>query len=113
MAEEIWTYPVETKPQGDTALKVKKTKFGDGYQQKAGYGINAKDITWNIVVDNDGPVVKAAREFLDRHEGYIPFQWTPPGRTSPELFTCETYSESPHLANQNRLSATFERFYKP
>lgn len=110
---DTWTYPIETKPQGNTTKPTKRAQFGDNYRQQAGYGLNAENTTWTVVVDNTETVVGQARTFLQTQGGYLPFYWTPPGRSSPELFTCDTWSETPNLANQNRLTATFERYYLP
>lgn len=110
---DTWNFPVETKPQGTMALQVKRAQFGDGYVQKAAYGLNAKTETWIVTVDNTETVVSQARAFLENCGGYLPFYWTPPGATAPRMYTCETWTENPNLADQNRLTATFERYYAP
>jgi len=113
MGDLVFDFKIETKPTGQTAFRVKRAQFGEGYAQKVGDGLNNKFSTWNVAVDNDYAYVLTAKQFLDQHGGWQSFLWTPPNYTQPIRVTCETYSEISHVGEQCRLTAVFEQVYFP
>lgn len=113
MGNRVFDFQVETKPTGITTHATKSARFGEGYAQHAGIGLNGKSTSWSIAVDNDYAYVIAVRNFLDEHHGYDSFLWTPPSYPSPLRFRCSTYTENPHVATQSRLVATFEQVFYP
>lgn len=110
---ETFNYPIMTKPRGSTQYRVRKAQFGEGYAQRAGDGLNTKKQTWNITLDADMDEIQDALDFLDRHEGHVPFLWTPPGKPAPIWVVCGGYDETPHVASQNIVTATFEQDFEP
>lgn len=113
MADEVFDFPIMTKPRGSTTFRVRESRFGDGYVQRVGDGLNNKQQSWSITLDGDLPEMEEAMEFLDRHAGHISFLWTPPGRSQPIRVICKGYDETPHVASQNIITATFEQDFKP
>lgn len=110
---ETFNFPIQTKPQGATAFRTRGASFGDGYEQRVGDGLNARRSTWNISFDGTFDEARLVRAFIDRHAGYIKFQWTPPGRNTPAYFLCDGYNEVPHVGSQVVLQATFREVFIP
>ncbi len=106
MEEFIW--PVQTKPSGQHNFATRKTPFNDGYVQRAGNGINNHKQSWSVTIDLPNPEMQLALDFLTRHAGYKRFNWKPP-YGQMRMYVCETFVESPHLDNQNVITATFEQ----
>ena len=113
MGDRVFNFQVETRPTGTIKHQVKRAQFGEGYVQKDGNGLNGKFGSWNVTVDSDYADVQEVRDFLDDHAGYLSFLWTPPNYPGPLRFTCETYSEVPHVGTQEKLTAVFEQVYFP
>lgn len=107
---ETFAWPVDTKPTGTNNFRTRDVKFGDGYEQSTGNGINNKWQSWSVSIDREPAEMAAVMAFLDRHEGYKKFLWTPPGRTEGR-FKCRSYQEVPHLADQVIITATFEQTF--
>lgn len=113
MGNLVFDFEVQTKPTGTTQHQTRESRFGDGYVQKAGIGLNGKSTSWSVVVDGDYDYVTSARDFLDLHGGYQSFLWTPPSYPSALRFTCKDYTENPHVGTQSRLTAVFEQVFFP
>lgn len=101
-------------PLVDAATKVKlraiTTKFGDGYRQDSGDGINNKESDWSLQFKGDASRIGAIRDFLDAHGGWQVFLWTPPLGTETTWLASE-YELRAHGANRYSLSVTLN--YKP
>ena len=52
------------------------------------------------------------RDFIDRHEGYKAFIWTPPGGVQGR-YRCKGYKSKPLGAGLWTLSFTFKQTYTP
>lgn len=105
---DIFSWPVQTKPSGTNNFRTVSTQFGDGYSQDAGDGINNKWQNWQVTIDLPNPDMVAVKDFLDRQQGFRKFVWTPPyGKAG--YYICKSYTETPHLDNQNIITATFEQ----
>lgn len=79
---EIFDFEVEADADGEVKQSTWENDFGDGYIQAGGTGINTKSQTWSLSHTGllvAGEEALAIRDFLDRHEGYRTFFWTPPG----------------------------------
>jgi phage-related protein len=110
MAAEIFTWLVRVGDAGTITLRSRSAKFGDGYQQKVGDGINGRSSSWPITIIAPIDEMQPVTDFLDRHDGYLPFQWTPP-YGDPALFTCGGYTPKRTAGNLVTLTATFEQFF--
>lgn len=79
---ETFNFDVEAEADGDISQRTWENDFGDGYAQAGGTGINGKSQSWSASHTGllvDGEEAKEIVKFLDRHEGYKTFFWTPPG----------------------------------
>lgn len=110
---ETFNFPIETKPTGTVNFRTRSVGFGEGYEQRVGDGLNTKVQIWNVTIDNSYEVTQQVMDFLDRHSGYIAFQWVPPGRSEPRKYICEGYTEVPHVGEQRRIQATFREDFRP
>ena len=90
-------------------FRILKSTFGDGYNQRAGDGINTKEkkytLSWNNLEVSE---INAIISFLDGQAGYIAFNYTLPGDSSSQKFICEDYSETWQNGNLKGVTATFE-----
>ena len=64
-------------PGASLALKptVESAKYGDGYEQRTGWGINTQLDKWSIKIPEDAI---AAHAFLKARGGHESFNWTNP-----------------------------------
>ncbi len=82
---------------GRSTQRTWENDFGDGYTQAGGIGINTKSETWNLThsgVMAVGEELPLVRDFIDRHEGYKAFIWTPPGGVQGR-YRCKGYKSKP------------------
>ncbi len=90
--------------------RVSSAKFGDGYEQRVGDGINTRPRTWSL--NFTGPTVRTDEiaAFLEARNGVESFDWTPPYGPAGK-FKCESWSRSvPSLFIQG-INATFKEVY--
>jgi len=79
---ETFSFDVEAGADGDVSQRTWENEFGDGLVQAGGIGINTKSQSWSLVhtgVDEPGDELPELIAFLDRHEGYKSFRYSPPG----------------------------------
>jgi len=111
---ELFDYCVQSKPSMQATFRTLRADFGDGYSQEAGDGINTLTDSWSISVRGRlSGVVGDVKSFIDRHGGYMAFEWDAPagGR---KLFKCrEGYSLAHESLDIYTLSATFEEVHQP
>ena len=74
------------------SYKVRKTNFGDGYQQRVADGLNSARTVWNLsfqgLTTTDANTVEA---FIEARGGHESFYWTPPNG-SQGRWVCEGLS---------------------
>lgn len=112
---ETFTYCTRVGATGDIMQRAWENEFGDGYIQAGGIGINTKSQSWDISVVGrmaPGDDLLNIRDFLDRHEGYKSFLWTPPGGTQGR-YSANGYKLNAAGAGIITLSATFKQVYRP
>lgn len=77
----------------DHEPRVLSAKFGDGYNQEAGDGLNADlmklSVSWEALTPAQGQTVM---DFFKDLGGYRPFKFTLPGEASPRKFKCRKWS---------------------
>jgi phage-related protein len=112
MAIETFTWCAKIEPVGQVDFRVKSSKFGDGYEQRAQDGINNKSQSWPLTFVAKEAQIKEIRDFLDRQAGASPFYWTAP-LADQLLYRCKTYQITPMGADMYTLSATFEQAFHP
>jgi len=107
-----FTYTPDNAAQADIEPRVLTSKFGDGYQQRVGDGINIRPrtftLTFNTRTDAEmSPIVT----FLETANGINSFDWTPPFGAAGK-FVCRKWSPSKPKFGINNLSLTFEEVYE-
>ncbi|WP_072669726.1 phage tail protein [Vibrio injensis] len=112
MAISVFTFCADKEATGSTNFRVRSAKFGDGYTQSAGDGINNRQQSWPLSFTKRKAEAGAIKQFFDDHEGYKSFAWKPP--LSPiGLYKVEEYSLLPLGAGMYRISATFIEAFHP
>lgn len=95
MANPVFTPPVSPSigSEPDNEVTLLTASFGDGYEQIAVDGLNAKRTSWRLIwqvlskVDADSIV-----DFLNARGGAEVFDWTPPGYGTAIQFRCPQWS---------------------
>lgn len=112
---ETFTYCIRVGADGDISQRTWENEFGDGYTQAGGIGINTKSQSWDISAVGRlvaGDDLLGIRDFLDRHEGYKSFLWTPPGGALGR-YSANGYKLTAGGAGIITLAATFKQVYRP
>lgn len=121
---ERFSYKVKAEQSGQTDFNVLAAPMGDGYVQRAGNGINTQMDVWNLTargVWTDVPSgacpfigqdVKGIVDFINRHKGYIAFQWAAPDGTDA-WWTCASVAKTKDAPRVMSLAFTFTRTYVP
>lgn len=90
--------------------RVKSAKFGDGYEQRVGEGINTRPRSWSLTFLGPTARTDAIAAFLEAADGVASFDWTPPYGPAGK-FVCRSWSRTvPALVIQG-ISATFEEVF--
>ncbi len=104
------TFRWKVKPGMDVASvpSVRKVRFGDGYSQRAPAGLNAN--LENVQRDAFCPREEATvlESFLEEHEGWKSFLWTPPYEWRQIKVTCAKWSSRVSMLRVE-FSAEFEQ----
>ncbi|WP_277592986.1 phage tail protein [Pseudomonas chlororaphis] len=112
---ETFSYDAQLGADGDVVQNVWENSFGDGYTQAGGIGINTKKQTWSLTFTGllaPGEDLTGVWEFLDRHEGYKSFLWTPPGGVQGR-YSCTGYKPRPLGNDLYTLTFSFKQVYRP
>jgi phage-related protein len=112
------TFPAIAPAYGATknsAPKVRKTQFGDGYEQRIKFGLNQNpktwDLSWNNITEANADTIEA---FLDaRADDGDSFDWTPPGEPSSSKWVCETWQKTIPYTGRAVITATFRQVFEP
>ena len=113
MIYETFTWCPRTDPEGTSSFKVLSAQFGDGYAQEVGDGLNNEARSWPLQFAGFGDEVKPIRNFLRRHAGFKPFEWTPPLEDQAGLFVVREFSIRPMGGDFYTLTATFQERFAP
>ncbi|HQU03491.1 MAG TPA: phage tail protein [Acidocella sp.] len=82
------------------APNVLVAKFGDGYEQRVQFGINANLQKWNLTFKGrQDAEANAIDAFLQTAGGLNSFAWTPPGQTVALKFVCRKWTKTPVAGN--------------
>ncbi|MHA6196823.1 phage tail protein [Pseudomonas wadenswilerensis] len=100
---------------GEVRQRVWENDFGDGYVQSGGTGINTRSQEWShqaVGSLDAGQEVCQIRDFLDEHEGYRSFLWTPPGGVAGR-YKVNGYKLDPQGAGLFKISFTMKQVFTP
>ena len=107
----IFTWCPAPDSGGTISLRILKAQFGDGYQQRAGDGINAIVQSWPVQFIGKPEKIAAIANFLKERAGYKAFHWTPPDGELL-LFACDSISIRKSTRTVSTLAATFEQVFR-
>lgn len=113
MVYETFTWCPRVEPDGTSRFRVLSARFGDGYSQEVGDGINNETRSWPLEFVGYEREIKPIRDFLRRHAGFRPFLWTPPMEAEAGLFTVLEVRLRPMGGKAYTLTATFEERFAP
>lgn len=112
MAIDKFTWSPRVNPTQSVSFRLRKAKFGDGYEQVSGDGLNPRSQTWDLNFVGTEAYIEAIKNFLDRQGGTKAFQWKPP-LEQLGLYRCEEFKPTPLGGDNYSLSATFIQAFKP
>jgi phage-related protein len=94
-------------------LRMLKAKFGDGYSQRAGDGLNTVQRMYNIVIEAlTGSEADDIEEFFEDYTDGSSFLYTFPGEATQRKFTCEEWERKPSPGGvMFTISAKFEEVH--
>lgn len=104
--------PPQEGPNGENIFNITSVKFGEGYEQNMGEGLNPKRQSWPLTWAGTDAEINPIADFFDLHEGYKSFLWTPP-RGVQGRYVVKRYSHIPEAAGNAKLSATLEQVFYP
>lgn len=108
----LFTFPVQANDTGGKEYLTRSAKYGDGYEQVSGDGINSSIETWAITFSGQIEKVKEVESFLDERAGYKSFAWRNPlGRLG--LYRAKRVDIIPYARDVFRLTTTFEQAFAP
>ncbi|MFO1083117.1 MAG: phage tail protein [Reyranellaceae bacterium] len=94
------------------APRTLKNAFGNGYEQRAGDGLNLVPQVWDVAFENIAfGECTTIDTFLAGQKGYLAFLWTPPGAGSALQFKCESWSVAKTSGTTGTLKARFEQVF--
>jgi phage-related protein len=105
--------PPQENANGTFRHRVRKIQYGDGYVQRAKDGFNNRTQTWSFTWVGTNAEIEPIKEFLEDHDGYVSFYYTPPMSAVPRLFVCEDFQLVPAAASNATLTATFIESFVP
>ncbi|HEY6965907.1 MAG TPA: phage tail protein [Burkholderiales bacterium] len=105
-----FTYSPDDSPDKDVEPRVLEAKYGDGYAQVVGDGINTLQSKWSVNFTRDAATIDAIESFLETKAGVTSFTWTPPGGTEIRV-RCKKWRRSLIAFTWHRLQADFERVF--
>jgi phage-related protein len=112
MAVETFTWCPGIDAASAPEYRTRSSKFGDGYEQLVGDGINNRVDSWSLTFVVGKATALEIKAFLDRHGNFKSFFWTPPlGELSFWRATAPTVS--PKGAGIYTLTSTFTQSFKP
>lgn len=98
----------------DEEPRVKRAKFGDGYEQRQGDGINTTAQLWDLSFEEvDDSIADTIIAFWRTHGGVDSFDWTPKWGTAPIKVVCRKWGRSIAGIGLSSLSAKFEQVFEP
>ncbi|MEX5341408.1 phage tail protein [Pseudomonas sp. I2] len=112
MAIETFIWVPDDEVSTDSTLRVRRSRFGDGYAQVSGDGLNAEDETHSLTFGGLKEELQPILSFIRAHGGYRSFLWTTPAGVLG-LYRCSTFREQWRPGGIGVLSMTFERAYHP
>lgn len=90
-----------------------ESRFGDGYAQRTGEGINNDPQVWDLVFAKLPPATAdAVMSFLSARGGYEAFDWTNPDGATLR-YVCKEFNRTYDAYGGHTVTATFEQDFAP
>lgn len=97
---------------GTTNFRVLEAKFGDGYDQSAGDGINAEESEYSLVwTDLSVSDFETIRDFFVALGGYQTFDYTLPNHSTSYKWKAKSFSETYQKGNKKGLTVNIKRTF--
>lgn len=108
-----WPIQLQAGMEGTFSYSTRSAKFGDGYEQISGEGINPETQSWPVTLSGLNEDVMPALAFIRAHVTKS-FIWTPPNG-APGLYRAdkESVKASPLSRNVSTITATFKQAPAP
>jgi phage-related protein len=106
-----FSYTASIGAQVSYQPKVRSVKFGDGYEQRLGFGLNLNPEMWRLSFN--GKTTSDADDiddFLKARGGVESFDWTSPTGTSGK-FVCRSWSRTIDEPNIESITVEFEQVF--
>lgn len=111
MASTTFTYTPDFGAELTEKPRVLQSKFGDGYQQRVGDGINIRPRVWALSFNTrTAAEIAPILAFLRARNGVEAFNWTDPDGNAG-VFKCAEWRRSLVQYGVNNLSCTFEEVF--
>jgi len=108
-----FTYTPSFEATESSQPRVRKTAFGDGYEQRVRFGLNADPKEWSLVFSNRTDTERNnITGFLEARGGYESFDWTSPYGTAGK-YVCSDWQVTLSNCNNNQIRATFRQVFEP
>jgi phage-related protein len=92
--------------------RVRSINFGDGYEQRATFGINNNPRLWTLEFNGKtGTEADAIDNFLTARAGVEKFDWTPPTGSAGK-WICRAWNRSIVDSDIHNISASFEEVFE-
>lgn len=105
---QIFTWFPDASISKTTEPRVASAKFGDGYEQRVGSGINNMLDTWSLSFTGSVAETNDIEAFLRWHGGVVAFTWTTPdGNTG--LYICRKWGKQRERSAKVVMSCEFEQ----
>jgi phage-related protein len=92
--------------------QVRSVQFGDGYEQRATFGINTDKRIWNLDFrGKDDTDANAITAFLEARGAVESFDWTPPYGDAGK-WVCRSWSRTVISNGLSDISVTFEEVFE-
>src|SRR5450830_1187494 len=109
MATETFTWRANSGVNGPIKFRVLSAQMGDGYEQTASDGINAKSGSWPLTFTGNKALISQIKAFLDRHAGWKAFYWREPFGELILVKTPDGYAPKDVGADVYTLTVTFKQ----
>lgn len=108
-----FTFTPSFEPVLSEKPRVLSARFGDGYEQRVGDGINIRARSWQLTFKQRtaaemAPIIA----FLRARNGFESFDWTDPDGVAGK-FICREWSKSTNNAVTQTLTCTFDEVFEP
>lgn len=93
--------------------RTRVVQFGDGYEQRVGFGLNRDPKRWELQFKNRTDTERDnIIGFLEARAAVESFDWTPPYGSAGK-YVCREWRVNMESCNFNDITAAFEEVFEP